>query len=98
MLVLLHPELVREHQDNKGRYIYSDTIVCNECMSSIEEKKKPERSIANGINFGSHYRVNLEQPSLREMQIIAKVRHYYNIIKLKSSSRYLQQHYQSSIK
>ena len=56
----LHPELVQEHQDNKGRYIYSDTIVCNECMSSIKNMEKPERSITNGVDFGLHYRVNLK--------------------------------------
>ncbi len=35
---------------------------------------------------------------MQELQIIAKVRHYYNIVKLESNSRFLQQHYQSAIK
>jgi len=41
----LHPELVREHKNEKGCYEYSDAIVCNECMASIKAGEKPERSL-----------------------------------------------------
>ena len=67
-------------------------------MARIDCGKIPEQSIANGIDLGLHYRVHLEELSLQELQIIAKVRHYYNIVKLESKSRFLQQHYQSAIK
>ena len=77
----LHPELV-----HKG-----SAVICHQCLNSLLKNKKPPRSISSGVDFGASPRIKslehdyvLETPSLREHQIIAKVRHYYNIVKLET--------------
>ncbi|KAL7549323.1 hypothetical protein ACHAWF_017111 [Thalassiosira exigua] len=90
----LHPELV-----HKGR-----VVICHQCLYSVLNDAKPLRSISSGVDFGAFFRIKsigndiMEAPSLREHQIIAKVRHYYNIIKLETNARQLKEHQQSAIK
>ena len=62
------------------------------------EKEFPPRSIASGVDLGCHRRIGLETLTLRERQIIAKVRHYYNVIKIESNTGEVREHSHSALK
>jgi len=98
----LHPELV--YTSEKWWQTYDNAhhtpivIICDDCCKTIQENKIPNKSIAAGVDFGSHDRVGLVSISLQEIHIISFVRHYYNIIKLETNTRRLRDHQQSAIK
>lgn len=48
-------------------------------------EKPPERSIAAGLIFGYIRRLGLPEPTVAESILIAKVRHFHNIIKIQSN-------------
>jgi len=92
----LHPELVLTPPEINGSE--SVAVICSDCMDSIKKLKIPNNSIADGVDFGLGRRIGLTDLSVRELNIIAYVRYYYNIIKIESNSRRLREHQQSAIK
>ncbi len=87
----MHPELVDKVVLENGT-IQCYAKVCNECLRSITKGEDPHNSIKSGIDFGSSACINLEVPSLRKQHIIEFVRHYSNVIKIKSNTRRLKEH------
>ena len=92
----MHPELVLTPTEIYGNEPVA--VLCPDCADSIKKKKIPNNAIANGVDFGLGSRIGLTDPSVRELNIIAYVRYYYNIIKIESNSRRLREHQQSAIK
>ena len=90
----LHPELVTNDTNCTSPKAY----LCTECWESVKKQCVPQNSIASHVDFGLFTRIGLEPLSLREMHIISQVRHYYNIIKVESNTRVLQEHQHSAIK
>ena len=106
----LHPEFVEEITLESGKRSYN-TKLCSSCYSCVEENNKagndeihlPKNSIACGVDFGNYHRVGLEPLTLRERQIISKVRHYYNVIKIESNTtdgkkKIIKEHTHSALK
>jgi len=94
----LHPEFVDEYTKDSGKVGFKAKI-CGHCSESIDARNKiPERSVANGIDFGDYRRIGLESLTLRERLIISKVRHYLNIIKIESNAGKLRENTHSALK
>ena len=93
----LHPEFVDKYTKDSGKVGFKAKI-CGVCSESIRARKIPERSIANGIDFGDYRRIGLEPLTLRERHIISKVRHYLNIIKIESNTGKLRENTHSALK
>jgi hypothetical protein len=93
----LHPELVLKPTtvETKTNPI---AMICSDCAKAISCGKIPVNSIANGVDFGLGSRIGLEDPTARELHIVARIRYYYNIIKIESNTRRLREHQQSAIK
>ena len=51
----------------------------------FEPPSPPPMSIANGVDFGSVQRLGLPEPSVPERILIAKARHFHNVIKIQSN-------------
>ena len=80
----------------KGSEIRKEaTVLCYNCNSWYQKETKkstkskkhlfPPNSIAAGIDFGFGKRLSLESPSLLENMIIAKVRHFHNVVKIQGN-------------
>ena len=83
----LHPEFVEEFtDDNVGKDFKAS--LCGNCCEFVpsEKTKAPARSVASGVDFGSPRRLRLVQLTPRERQMISKVRHYSNAIKIESNT------------
>ena len=66
------------------------TVLCPKCTEWYNSGKSldcaPPNSIAAGIDFGNAARLpGLEMPSVSEMIVIARVRHFHNVVKLQSN-------------
>ena len=83
----LHPEFVEEFTGDDGSKDFTVRL-CGDCCEFVpsEKTKAPMRSIAKGVDFGSPTRVGLVQLTPRERQMISKVRHYSNAIKIESNT------------
>ena len=92
----MHPELVLDPSDTNS--IEPIAIVCANCATSVHKGEIPKHSIASNVDFGLANRIELEDLTERELQMLALVRHYYNIYKIESNSRRLREHQQSAIK
>ena len=79
----LHPELVSE-RDNKAFVCLCKT--CDSDMFCAPNPKRPRYSIANGIDFGCYHRLGLETPNIHDIAIIARIRRYGKIVKIRPSS------------
>ena len=86
----LHPELIVPANKSLGTSPFA--ILCSECANSIKNGEVPINSVAGGVDFGYSSRFHLETLSVRELHIIAFVRYYYNIIKIKSNTRHVKEH------
>ena len=84
----LHPEFV--HIDSEKEV----TVLCPRCslwyeqgqQTSVEKNHAPPpNSIAAGIDFGDASRVGLESPTVAEMVVIARVRHFHNVVKIQNN-------------
>ena len=95
----LHPEFVQEFTDDNGMKDFKVKL-CPWCYNfePSTKSKAPIRSIAGGIDFGSPSRVGLVPLTLRERQMISKVRHYSNAIKIESNTGRQKEHSHSAIK
>ena len=88
----LHPEAVHEIADSTTGSIDKATVVCHKCNNWIVKSSKsntellpPANSIAAGVDFGVASRLGLQQPSLAEMKVIARHRHFHNVVKVHSN-------------
>lgn len=81
MIYHLHPELV--DKDDSGS---ESTNLCHRCWTDLKKFEIPKLSIANGIDFGNYQQLGLEQPNLHEQAIIARVRRYMQVVKIKPNS------------
>ena len=88
----LHPEFVEEYKEDDGKIGFK-VMLCGDCHRSVTKKNEktgdpepeiPGLSIASGVDFGDLRRVGLTPLTLRERNIISKVRHYINIIKIEA--------------
>ena len=93
----LHPEFVEEYRKENGKVGFRAKL-CSGCSTSIMSNTIPARSIASGVDFGDYRRIGLEPLTLRERQIVAKVRHYLNIIKIESNTGRQFDHTHSALK
>ena len=82
----LHPELVEQGADGSA-----SVRVCKHCHDCLANRpggrnggpKLPELSIANGVDFGNPDRLGLPELTLVEMYLLAPVRLYGSVIKLR---------------
>ena len=83
----LHPEFVQEFTDDNGTKDFKVKL-CPRCyeFKPSTKSKAPMRSIASGVDFGSPSRVGLVRLTPRERQMISKVRHYQNAVKIESNT------------
>ena len=86
----LHPEFVLNQENNEDECV----VLCQSCKhqcipksGSTKSPMIPKHSIAAGIDFGDYKRVGLEEPSLAERIVIAKTRHYHNVIKINNNQK-----------
>ena len=79
----LHPELVDEKQDGP------EMLLCQTCIHHLTKKKptRPPLSVASGVDFGLHSRLDLTSPNLHEQMILARTRLYFALLKVSSNSR-----------
>ena len=88
----LHPEFVHVGKDSSGQDCEM-TVLCHKCSRWFKEggihgwKEAPPNSIASGLDFGSRTRVGLCEPSATEMIVIARVRHFHNVVKIQNNHR-----------
>ena len=73
-------------------------VLCPDCASQVNNGHIPTNSIADGVDSGVPDRIGLVPLTARELYIIAKVRHYINMIKVESNSRTLKEHQQCALK
>ena len=84
----LHPEFVHVSTNPSTGLSQELTVFCCSCSEWFSKHKKspaltpPKNSIASGIDFGDYTRLGLSQPSLVEMIVISRVRHFHNIVKI----------------
>ena len=78
----------QEYEEDDGKIGFK-VMLCGDCHRSVTKKNEktggpepeiPGLSIASGVDFGDFRRVGLTPLTLRERNIISKVRHYINII------------------
>jgi len=88
----LHPEFVEEYNEEDGEIGFK-VMLCGDCHRSVDKKNEntndpepeiPELSIASGVDIGNFRRVGLTPLTLRERNIISKVRHYINVFKIEA--------------
>lgn len=81
----LHPELVEIEANGKPC-----TMLCALCYKSLytgKTGKIPDLSIANGVDFGFFRRIpELTEPNLSEQRIIALLRLYEHMVKIRSNT------------
>jgi hypothetical protein len=78
LVLNLHPEFV--HKD-KGQNEF--TFLCHHCKTSaVDGEKIPSRSIASGVDFGDYHRIGLTAPNAYEVAMLARIRHYHNVVKI----------------
>lgn len=81
----LHRELVHCTEASECLWL------CDDCMKEPKKrpdqdgKTSPQRSIADGIDFGLASRISLPEPNQHERMILSLVRLYTNIIKVTSN-------------
>ena len=74
----LHPEFV--HKDDGQNEC---TFLCLQCKTSaVDGEKIPSRSIASGVDFGDYHRIGLTTPNAYEVAMLARIRHYHNVVKI----------------
>ena len=77
----LHPELVSVRED--GVFVH----LCPTCDADMYQSNvRPRYSIAKGIDFGCYHRLGLETPNIHDIAIIARIRRYGKIVKIRPSS------------
>ena len=90
----IHPEFVHMTVGDKysGAGKVECTTLCHACsawaLASKREagtSKPPENSIAAGLDFGDPRRLGLADPTVPELILIAKARHFHNVIKVQSN-------------
>lgn len=88
----LHPEFVQTvARDGDTDEEEECTALCPVCSKWVEKSKTkttsdpPDNSIAAGLDFGDPKRIGLTEPSLPELVLIAKARHFHNVIKVQSN-------------
>jgi hypothetical protein len=81
----LHPELVNQEAQEQH-----STRVCPDCWKSLSKRdpKRPDLSIAKGIDFGFFERIKqLVQPTFFELLILARTRLFFATMKVTSNER-----------
>ena len=84
----LHPEFVHVHVDSETDKDEEMTVLCHNCSKWLNKRngdratEAPPNSIAAGIDFGNSKRVGLADPTMTEMMVIARIRHFHNVIKV----------------
>lgn len=86
----LHPESIHTVTDPETTASHEATVLCWECHKWYLQDKKskqglevvPRNSIAAGIDFGSYKRAGLETPTIAESILLAKFRHFHNVVKI----------------
>ena len=87
----LHPEYVHITRDSITNEECEMTVLCHNCSLWFQAEQKlnsgnpPTNSIAAGVDFGSWKRVGLCEPSTAEMIVIARIRHFHNVVKIQSN-------------
>ena len=77
----LHPELVAEKVG--GVFVH----LCPSCDADMfQAAVRPRYSIAKGVDFGCYHRLGLETPNIHDIAIIARIRRYGKIVKIRPSS------------
>jgi len=78
----LHPELIVKDYSEESE-IFEFTFLCPECVKSKKKGgKRPQNSIAAGLDLGDFERIGLVNPSMSELCLIARVRNYLNCVKV----------------
>ena len=81
----LHPELVdREPGDGGSEF----TFFCQSCYDACckpSAAQAPSNSIASGVDLGDANRIGLPKPTVSELALIARIRHYHNVVKIQSN-------------
>ena len=96
----LHPEFVHMAPNSTCSAIQNKqelTVLCPSCSSWLQDVQKkqkkdnnvqvdpPPNSLASGLDFGDATRLGLEEPNTVEMILIAKVRHFHNVVKIQNN-------------
>lgn len=79
----MHPELVTESEDEEVPTLY----LCKDCLADKRDSKtgniiKPERSIANGVDFGYYRRLELTPLNFHEQMVVSLNRLYAAVLKV----------------
>ena len=86
------------HDTVKKRLVWKRAGKPEDLYHPDSKERYPPRSIARGVDFGDARRIGLEALTLRERQVIAKVRHYLHIIKIESNAGKQYEHTHSALK
>ena len=76
----------------------SYTCLCSKCNTSLLSDERPDFSIASGIDFGNPYRIMSRMPTRMEVALIAQLRHYFNLVKIQTSTYRDPIHWHSALK
>lgn len=79
----LHPELV----DVDEYTCVESTLICPHCQDELGKSRRPELSIASGIDFGCYHRLGLTLPNLHEQLMLARSRLFFAVMKLSSNRK-----------
>ena len=78
-LLNLHPEFVFHNSEGS-----ESTFLCDGCYKHFVEKQiVAPLSLASGIDYGNPYRIGLQPLNLFERKLIAKMRLYHSVVKIK---------------
>ena len=86
-LYFLHPELIHQVKVDEHRLMPA-TYLCKTCNAAVNDGQIPSNSLASGVDFGDCSRLPLlTRPNQMERAIIAKLRHYYTIVKVQPNGQ-----------
>lgn len=78
----LHPEMIVQNCSKVG-VLKEFTSVCPECAKCKSKgSRRPLNSIAAGLDLGDFERLGLVSPTMSELCLIARVRNYFNCVKV----------------
>ncbi|CAB9516444.1 helicase PIF1 [Seminavis robusta] len=94
----LHPEFVtfqtRPSKDGDKTEQHETVIFCSSCTAWLNDHRTrcaatpslpPVHSIAAGVDFGDINRIGLAKPDLLESLVIARMRHFHNVVKVQDN-------------
>lgn len=79
----LHPELVDRDPETGAE----TTLICPTCYASLKCEKRPDLSIASGIDFGHYSRLGLTLPNIHEQLILSRARLFFATMKFSSNRK-----------